>query len=154
MKKSLSILLAVLMIFAIAQPASFAVGGAKEAAASLLLPTTGQAMNDELGSTKTKIMAGIEVAAITTVAILGGVVGGPVVWAGLGPMIANHTWSAVDAYQGAGKKHDAMLRQQIQMAEAQKTLEFSRQRRFERAEAGHSDIRARVAQAGEAAYYG
>ena len=152
MKKLTSILIAAFMIFTIAQTPSYAIG-AKEAGASLLLPTTGQAMNDQLGSTKTKVMAGVEVAALTTVAILGGVVGGPVIWAGLGPLLANHAWSAADAYKGANDKQNQFAGQQIQMAQAQKTLEFSRQRRFEREQTGRDDIRMRVAQAAEAAYY-
>ena len=66
--KSLSLAVAIVMLFALSVPSAFATG-AKEAGASLLLPTTGQAMNGELGSTKSKVMAGVEVAAITTVEI-------------------------------------------------------------------------------------
>ena len=149
--KTLSALLVLFVIFSFYVPSSYAVGG-KEAAASFFLPTTGQAMNDELGSTKTKIMAGLEVASITTVAILGGVVGGPVVWAGLGPLIANHAWSAADAYHGAGRKQNTVVQEQFQMSQAQKNLELSRQRRFEREQTSRADIRQRVAMAGEAAY--
>lgn len=152
MNKFTTSFIALFMMIAAAQTPGYAVG-AKEAGASFLLPTTGQAMNDQLGSTKTKVMAGVEVAAITTVAILGGVVGGPVVWAGLGPLLANHAWSAVDAYKGANDKQNNFANQQIQMSQAQKTLEFSRQRRFEREQTGRDDIRMRVAQAAEAAYY-
>lgn len=138
----------VLLTFAI--PQALAVG-AKEFTSSLLLPTTGQAMNGQVGSTKTKIMAGIEVAAITTTAILGGVVGGPIIWAGLGPLLANHAWSAADAYKGAQYKRDPLVQQQ--MYDAQRTLELSRQRRFEREEAGRSDIRDRIVNAGEVRTY-
>ena len=53
----------------LSSPSAFAVGG-KEFGASLLIPTTGQAMNGEFRATKTKIMAGIEVAAITTTVLL------------------------------------------------------------------------------------
>lgn len=147
--KTVCLIIAVLMLFTLQTPLAFAVG-AKEAGASLLLPTTGQAMNGELGNTKTKIMAGLEVGLITGTAILGGVVGGPVVWATLGPLIANHIWSATDAYRGAQQKNDPMV--QAQMAEAQRTLAVSRQRRFDREEAERSGIRDRVEQAGQDAY--
>lgn len=150
MKKTLSLSVALLMLFTYGSPLSYAVG-AKEASASLLLPTTGQSMNGEIGNTKTKVMAGLEVGLITTVAILGGVVGGPVIWAGLGPLIGNHLWSAADAYHGAQGKNRGFSDQQFQMAEAQKTLELSRQRRFERDQVMRSDIRERVQQAGEQA---
>jgi len=149
-RKVLSVALAILMLFAFQAPSVFAVG-AKEAGASLLLPTTGQAMNGQLGSTKTKLMAGLEVGLITTVAILGGVVGGGVVWAGLGPLIANHIWSATDAYRNSQHKADPKY-QQGQMIEAQRALEMSRQRRFDREQVARSDIRERVIRAGESAY--
>lgn len=145
-QRIISLALAFLTAFAFSTPQVFATG-AKEAGASLFVPTTGQAMNNQLGNTKTKVMAGVEVAAITTVAILGGLVGGGVVWAGLGPLIANHLWSAADAYKGAQGKQDPLVQQQ--MMEAQRTLELSRQRRFEREQSSRSDIRDRILQAGE-----
>jgi len=144
--KVLPLTLIFLMVFAFGSPSVYAIG-AKEAGASLLLPTTGQSMNGELGATKTKVMAGIEVAAITTIAILGGVVGGGVVWVGLGPLIANHAWSATDAYKGAQHKQDPQV--QEQMAEAQRMLELSRQKRFDREQTQRSDIRGRILKAGE-----
>ena len=147
--RSMSLMLAIVMTFALGLPNAHAIG-AKEGAASLLLPATGQAMNGEWGSTKTNIMAAVEVGALTTVAILGTLVGGGVVWAGLGPMIANRAWSAVDAYKGAQDNYDPALQQK--MTEAQKTLEISRQRRYEREQAYRSDIHDRVARAGETAY--
>ena len=110
-------------------------------------------MNGELGSTKSKIMAGVEVASVTTLAILGGVVGGPVIWAAAGPLIANHLWSATDAYRGAQRQDYVHPLVQQQMADAQSTLEFSRERRFEREAAFRSDVRDRVMMAGEAARY-
>ncbi len=145
--KALALSLATLMIFAFSAPQAQAVG-MKEASASFLLPTTGQAMNNQLASSKTKFMAAAEVGLITTVAILGGVVGGPIIWAGLGPLIANHAWSAVDAYQGAQHKVDAPQVQQ-QVVQAQRTLEQSRQRRFDREEVARSSIRERIRLAGE-----
>ena len=96
-------------------------------------------------------MAGIEVASVTTLAILGGVVGGPVIWAAAGPLIANHLWSSVDAYRGAQNRIHPLVQQQ--MLDAQGTLEFSRQRRFEREQAVRSDIRDRILMAGETARY-
>ncbi|HRY85638.1 MAG TPA: hypothetical protein P5561_03815, partial [Candidatus Omnitrophota bacterium] len=81
MKKTFSCLLAFLMIFASVSAPAFAAGG-KEFGASLLLPTTGQAMNGEIGATKTKIMAGIEVAAVTTTILLATLTTGGVFWAG------------------------------------------------------------------------
>lgn len=151
--KFLIVVTAFMMALSFATPPSYAVG-AKQATASLLLPTTGQAMNDEIGAKKTKIMAGIEVAAIATIAILGTAVGGGVVWAGLGPLIANHAWSSVDAYHGANAKQASLMNSQAQLQSAQQTLDFSRQRRFEREETMRSSIRDRVNQAGEQAYMG
>ena len=55
--------------------------GVKQGAASFVLPTTGQYMNGEFNESKTKLMAGMEVAAITTTVLLATLVGGPVVWA-------------------------------------------------------------------------
>ena len=149
-KKALSVALAVLMLVAFQTPSVYAIG-AKEAGASLLLPSTGQAMNGQLGNSKTKLMVGLEIGLITTIAVLGGVVGGGIVWAGLGPLIANHIWSAADAYKNAQYKTDPKY-QQGQMVEAQRALEMSRQRRFDREQAVRSDIRERVMRAGELAY--
>ncbi len=148
--KTLSLLTIFFFIFCAAMPSVYATG-MKEATSSLLLPTTGQAMNNQMGSTKTKIMAGVEVASITTVALLGTLVGGGVVWAGLGPMLANHLWSATDAYKNAQYKNDPLVQQQ--MMDAQRTLDLSRQRRFDREESYRSDIRDRVLRAGEQATY-
>jgi hypothetical protein len=145
MKRKLSFLIAFLMIFASLSPASFAAGG-KEFGASLLLPTTGQAMNGEIGATKTKIMAGIEVAAVTTTILLATLTTGGIFWAGLGPLIANHAWSAADAFKTARSNqnnNDPYIQQQL--SSAQRTLDVSRQNRFER----ESDIRQRILRAGE-----
>lgn len=122
---------------------AFAAGG-KEFGASLLLPTTGQAMNGEIGATKTKIMAGIEVAAVTTTILLATLTTGGIFWAGLGPLIANHAWSAADAFKTArNNKSDPYIQQQL--TSAQRTLDMSRQNRFSR----ESDIRERILKAGE-----
>lgn len=147
--KFLSVVMAAMVLFAAQVPSAHAIG-AREAGASLLLPSTGQAMNGQLGTAKSKWMVGIEVASITTVAILGTVVGGGVVWAGLGPLIANHLWSATDAYNSAQNKRDPAL--QAQMSQAQQTLEYSRQRRFEREQAARGDLRDRMRMAAETGY--
>jgi len=145
MKKSLSCFMAFLMIFAFLSPSAFAMGG-KEFGASLLLPTTGQAMNGEIGATKTKIMAGIEVAAVTTTILLATLTSGGLFWVGLGPLIANHAWSATDAFKTArsnNNTNDPYIQQQL--SSAQRTLDVSRQNRFDR----ESDIRQRILRAGE-----
>ncbi|OQA58359.1 MAG: hypothetical protein BWY42_00068 [Candidatus Omnitrophica bacterium ADurb.Bin277] len=143
MKKISFYALVLFLAVSLATPSAFA-AGVKEFGASLLLPTTGQTMNDQFGTTKTKIMAGIEVAAITATVILGFVPGGAIVWAGAGPLLANHLWSATDAYVNA-RKNDKEPDIQGQMLAAQKTLDVSRQNRFER----ESDIRQRILRAGE-----
>ena len=144
MKKIFSSAIVFLMIFAAMTPSVFAAGG-KEFGASLLLPTTGQAMNGEIGATKTKIMAGIEVAAVTTTILLATLTTGGVFWAGLGPLIANHAWSAADAFKTArsADKTDPYIQQQL--FAAQRTLDQSRQNRFDR----ESDVRQRILKAGE-----
>ena len=143
MKKTLSYFVAFLMIFASLSAPVFAAGG-KEFGASLLLPTTGQAMNGEIGATKTKIMAGIEVAAVTTTILLATLTTGGIFWAGLGPLIANHAWSAADAFKTArSNNNDPYIQQQL--SAAQRTLDVSRQNRFDR----ESDIRQRILKAGE-----
>lgn len=118
----------VLLVFGICltmPSAGYAGQGLGEATSSLFLPTTGQAMNGQMGSAKTKIMAGLEAGLITTTAILGGVVGGPVIWAGVGPLIANHVWSAFDAYANASPE---VSDQQKQLEEAQRILQESQKR--------------------------
>ncbi len=143
MKKHFSCCLVFLMIFASLSPSAFAAGG-KEFGASLLLPTTGQAMNGEIGATKTKIMAGIEVAAVTATILLATLTTGGIFWAGLGPLIANHAWSAADAFKTArSNNNDPYIQQQL--SSAQRTLDVSRQNRFDR----ESDIRQRILRAGE-----
>ena len=125
--------------------------GFREAGASLLLPTTGQSMNGELGTGKTKIMAGIEVAAITTVTLIGFAAGGPVVWVGAVPLIANHVWSATDAYKGAQHKAFYPASDQQQIYDAQRTLELSREGRFNREQDSRNDLRERMRLASEQA---
>lgn len=149
MRKFLSVLIITSFVFGTQIPSAFA-EGLREGSASLFLPTTGQAMNGELGSTKTKIMAGVEVASITAIAVIGIATGGAAVWFGAAPLMANHLWSATDAYKGAKNQEDPYAGDQ-QILEAQRTLELSRQQRYAREEASRDDIRTRIQQAGEAA---
>lgn len=145
MKRTLSVSIAFLMIFASLSPSAFATGG-KQFGASLLLPTTGQAMNGEIGATKTKIMAGVEVAAVTATILLATLTTGGLFWVGLGPLLANHAWSAADAFKTArsgNNSNDPYIQQQL--SSAQRTLDMSRQNRFDR----ESDIRQRILRAGE-----
>lgn len=142
--------MALFVAFGACDSAYAAAPGVKEGVSSFLLPTTGQAMNGEIGSTKTKIMAGVEVAAITAVAILGTTVGGAWVWAGLGPLLANHTVSGIDAYRTARSKSAVMM--QMQMDDPQRSLEYARLRRYQGEEQMRGDLRSRVQQAGEIGY--
>lgn len=123
--RGIKILTVGLLVFCLVSPEAWAGAGMSQAAASLIMPTTGQAMNGQLGNTKTKVMAGLEAGLITTTAILGGVVGGGIVWAGVGPLIANHLWSSMDAYQNATPE---MTAQQSQLEEAQRILRESQER--------------------------
>ena len=152
LKNKLTAVVLALCTFLATSPLLYA-EGFREAGASLLLPTTGQSMNGQLGDRKTKIMAGIEVAAVTTATMIGFAAGGPAVWFGAAPLIANHVWSATDAYKNAGRQPDPMAADQERLMEAQRTLELSRQNRFEREQAGRYDVRERVRRAGEQAYY-
>jgi hypothetical protein len=94
MKKSLAISIVFMMMFVGVQ-SSFA--GGREGFSSLILPGTGQVMNGQGSDMKTKIFGAVEVGAIATTAILGAAVGGPIIWAGLGPLIGNHVIAAADA---------------------------------------------------------
>ncbi len=157
-KKTISII-AVFMILFAALPSAYA-EGLKQGTASLLLPTTGQAMNGQLGNTKTKIMGGVEVASITAVVVLGIATGGASVLWGAIPLATNHVWSATDAYKNAGRAQQdpnaniTVMAPGQEMYAAQQTLETSRQGRFDREQAGRYDIRERVRLAGEQANNG
>ena len=74
-------------------------------AASLLLPGWGQYLNGEMenknGKIKTGVMIVLEIGGIITTAVLGGTVGMPVIFVGIGILIFNHVWSAADAYMKA-----------------------------------------------------
>lgn len=74
-------------------------------AASLVLPGWGQYLNGEMetkaGKIKTGVMIVLEIGGIVTTILLGTLVGYPVIWVGIGILMFNHIWSAVDAYAKA-----------------------------------------------------
>lgn len=129
--------------------------GVKQGVASFVLPTTGQYMNGEFNDSKTKLMATMEVAAITTTVILASVVGGPVVWAGIGPLIANHTWSGYDAYKTAKEKNDPYAAYgEQQVYDARRDLDLARQQRYDYANNQNLSLKERMRLAGEQASRG
>ncbi|HCM42846.1 MAG TPA: hypothetical protein DIS66_06015 [Candidatus Omnitrophica bacterium] len=157
MKKQASFLVFILVAFtSISLPAR--AEGIKQGVSSFVLPTTGQAMNGEFNEGKTKLMATMEVAAITTTVILASVVGGPVVWAGIGPLIANHTWSGYDAYKTAKEKNDPYANydnynnyQGQQVYDARRDLDLARQQRYDYANNQNLSLRERMRLAAEQA---
>lgn len=158
MKKMASYLVLILMVLASVQSPAHA-EGAKQAAASFILPTTGQYMNGEFSEGKTKLMAGMEVAAITTTVILASVVGGPVVWAGIGPLIANHTWSGYDAYKTAKEKNENPYGNYAvdggqPVYDARRDLDLARQQRYDNVNNQNLSLRERMRIAAEQANNG
>lgn len=149
MNKKTSLFLAiVLSLTTVMSPSAFAVGG-KEATASLLLPTTGQAMNGQLGNTKTKVMGAVEVASIATIITLGIATGGAAVLFGAIPLAVNHVYSSADAYKNAKYKQNTAY--QTQVTDAQTAIEASREQRFDREQQYRSDVHRRVMLAAEQA---
>lgn len=149
--KIISLALALILTGGIFSPSSWA--AVKQGAASLLLPTTGQAMNGELGRGKTKLMAAVEVASITAITVIG-LAGGNILWFGVAPLLANHAWSGTDAYVSARRQSrpiGADIYGSSEISEAQRTLDLSRQGRFEREQTYQSDLRERIRRAGEQA---
>lgn len=130
--------------------------GVKQGAASFVLPTTGQYMNGEFNDGKTKLMAGMEVAAITATVVLASVVGGPVVWAGIGPLIANHTWSGYDAYKTAKEKNQDpwAVGQEQQIYDARRDFDLARQQRYDTVNNQNLSLRERMRLAAEQANNG
>lgn len=145
--KSFSFLAILLVLTSIMASNPVYAEGVKEAAASLFLPTTGQAMNGQLGNTKTKIMGALEFGLVAATTVVGITAGGPVVWVAAGPLLANHVWSSADAFVAARQNSQAVSSQNLQLA--QRNLDLSREKRFEREEEYRSDIRNRVQAAGE-----
>jgi hypothetical protein len=106
MKTVAKLLLMTLVAFMLHSSAGFAAApGVKEGAASLLIPGWGQYMNGDFDSSSGRMkvggMAALELAAIITTAVVGGVAGYPQVWVGIGLFIANHVWSGLDAFINA-----------------------------------------------------
>ena len=117
MKKSVSLILLVsVFILGISGPA-LAAGeeSLTRGAASLLIPGLGQYINGELetsnGRLKTGAMILLEIGAIVTTAVVGGVSGYPQIWAGIGIFIFNHVWSATDAYMKAPAGPEVSLKE-------------------------------------------
>lgn len=106
-KKSIAVLALAVLVITSSGATAYAEGNESltHGAASLLVPGWGQYINGELdtksGKIKTGAMILIEVGAIVTTAVVGGVVGYPVIWVGIGLFIFNHVWSATDAFMSA-----------------------------------------------------
>ncbi len=115
-KKQVAMLVLVLFCLS-ASGAAYAAGenSLTRGAASLVIPGWGQYLNGELeskgGKMKTGAMILLEVAAIITTSVVGGVAGYPQVWAGIGLFIFNHVWSATDAYANAPAGPEVALKE-------------------------------------------
>lgn len=111
MKKVITLVLVVGIAFS-ACPLAWADSGtpAWRATSSALIPGLGQILNDDhqTGTGKLKILTMwlIELGAIITTPILGSAEGFPIVMVGVGIFLANHAWSAIDAYQGASASQE------------------------------------------------
>ena len=108
MKQIGALLLVITLAFSVSIPTASAAGtGMEQGIKSLIIPGWGQYQNGDFenqsGRVKVGIMAAVELAAILTTAIVGGVAGYPQVWVGIGLFIANHVWSAFDAFVHAEK---------------------------------------------------
>ena len=115
MKKVALFLIIAMFLFTLDIPVCLAAesSGLREGGASLLIPGWGQYMNGEFetqkGKLKVSVMAALEIAAIVTTAVVGGIVGYPLIWVGIGIFILNHAWSAFDAFMNAGKEPGVTL---------------------------------------------
>ena len=106
MKKTFNGFLILIILFSAIIPSAMAADNSLTSAGkSLLIPGWGQYHNGEFqtegGKAKVAVMAAIEVAAIVTTAVVGGTVGMPAAWVGIGLFIGNHVWSALDAFVNA-----------------------------------------------------
>jgi hypothetical protein len=103
----LTAILVIAVLLCSAAGIAFAANGeaVKSGTASFLIPGLGQYLNNEhesgKGQLKMAFFALTELGAILTTSIVGGVVGYPQIWAGIGIFIGNHVLSAVDAYRNA-----------------------------------------------------
>lgn len=143
-----TILMIVIMMIISVSPAQAAI---KEGTASLLLPTTGQAMNGQLGAGKTKVMGGVEVASVITTTVLGITTGGATVLVGAVPLAINHIWSSMDAYKSARQREleNAMMGQPASYG-TQSNIQMAQSAYAPEAGRGY-DVRERIRRAGETA---
>lgn len=99
------LILPVLLMGLAVPPAQAEATGMEQGLKSLIIPGWGQYQNGDFetksGRVKVGIMAVVEIAAIITTAVVGGVTGAPQVWVGIGLFIGNHVWSALDAFINA-----------------------------------------------------
>jgi hypothetical protein len=105
MKKLAVLLIIPVLFFGAGVPMASADEAMKAAGKSLLIPGWGQYQNGEFdtknGRIKVGVMAAIEVAAIVTTGVVGGICGAPQIWIGIGLFIGNHVWSSLDAFLNA-----------------------------------------------------
>ncbi len=117
MRKSLSVLLILVLVANFLCPAGFAADDKNltRGAASLVIPGLGQYINGELetrrGRIKTGVMILIEAGAIITTAVVGSTAGYPQIWTGIGLFIFNHVWSSHDAYKNASAGPEVSLKE-------------------------------------------
>lgn len=127
--------------------------GLKEGAASLLVPTLGQAMNGELCTGKARVMGGFEVSALTITAVLGLTTGGAAMLFGAVPLALNHLWSSMDAFRVARNRSEVRSIAYQYIGEQQRAMELARQQQFANEENNRSDFRERMRlAAGQPAY--
>ncbi|MBI4971583.1 MAG: hypothetical protein HZC17_07080 [Candidatus Omnitrophica bacterium] len=113
MNKKLISVLSVLILTAVLNiPVSYAEDKVAEpnpviaGASSLVLPPVGQIENKEGTKPKSFIMGAVEACGITALVLTATLVGGPIVWVGIGPLMANHIWSGTEAYATAKRKSE------------------------------------------------
>jgi hypothetical protein len=93
MKKIALLLIIPMLLLGMGVPAALAGDESMKAAGkSLLIPGWGQYQNGEFdtqkGKIKVSVMAAIEIAAIVTTGVVGGICGAPQIWIGIGLFIA------------------------------------------------------------------
>lgn len=119
-RKMISFLVLTVFLFSASGVAHAANESLTRGAASLIIPGVGQYLNGELdcksGKIKTGAMILIEIGAIVTTAVVGGVCGYPQIWAGLGVLILNHVWSGTDAYLKAPAGPETSLKEKTSSA--------------------------------------
>ena len=118
MNKTAKIFAAIFLMFAVAAPQSYASSyNARAGTRSLLIPGWGQYDNGDFqnrqGKTKSSLMAFVELGGIISTVLVTTLVGFPQAWIGLGILIGNHLWSALDAFT-----HSKQREPSIQMSAA------------------------------------